>query len=272
MKEEYGLKKDNKDCVNLNKSAVVGECNSVDVEPITTPGNEDGIVTMKVPITLAERKVTTNLSAHIRFPHPVLEIKDIKKRVKIVQCKLLLPAIPAKRDPFDTDDMDFMLHISGFVRKNIQYATPCFDGKSSCVSSEMKSLTTDLRFECVTTIPASEFISPPQLPFFNKREEFDYFRAQDLGKGFPEKDQLLSSDLSQFHQVSTQFYNELPFCEIISSHITEWDEAIDRKPLQGRAPFEEGTFQNMSEKMLLQFTVKVLQNQQVRVQVAPDYY
>ena len=50
-----------------------------------------------------------------------------------------------------------------------------------------------------------------------------------LPSGFPEKDELLSSDLSQFHQESAQFYNELPFCELIASKIIEWDEAIDRR-------------------------------------------
>ena len=79
------------------------------------------------------------------------------------------------------------------------------------MSSVIKSLTTDIPFECVVTIPANEFISPPQLPVLNTREEFDFLRSQDLGQGFPEKDHLLSSDLSQFHQTSTQFYNELPF-------------------------------------------------------------
>ena len=116
---------------------------------------------------------------------------------------------------------------------------------------------------------SGDFISPPQRPVLNARSEFDFFRAQNLGHGFPEKDQLLSSDLSQFHQQSTQFYNELPFCELISSTITEWDEAVDRKPLHGNAPFEEGYFHRIVEKIFLQFTIKILQNQQARVTVNP---
>ena len=114
---------------------------------------------------------------------------------------------------------------------------------------------------------ARDFISPPQRPVINNRREFDFFRSQNLGPGFPEKDHLLSSDLSQFHQESTQFYNELPFCELISSQIIEWDEAVDRKPLHGNAAFEEGYFQRIVEKIFLQFTIKILQNQQARVEV-----
>ena len=237
--------------------------------PVVTPGNRlANQVIMKVPITLAERNVTTSLSANINFPHPVLEIKDIKKRVKIVQCSLVLE--PALTVAQSFDRVDGHLFLKGFVRKNIQYASPTHHSSDdSCVSSSIKSLTTDIPFECVVTLPAGDFISPPQRPVLNARAEFDFFRAQNLGHGFPEKDQLLSSDLSQFHQQSTQFYNELPFCELISSTITEWDEAVDRQPLHGNAPFEEGYFHRIVEKIFLQFTIKILQNQQARVTVNP---
>lgn len=245
-------------CVSFNQSASVEQCSNVPVSPIIAP---PGRRIIKVPVTLAELTVRTNMVANIHFPDPVLEIKDIKKRVKIVQCRLLLP--PAPSPVFSTGD--FQLHLRGFVRKNIQYATPCPDSTGSCVSSDIRSLTTDIPFECVTVIPATSFISPPLLPILNTRNEFDFLRVQELGQGFPEKDQLLSSDLSQFHQESTQFYNELPFCELISSRILEWDEATDRQPLPNHAPFEEGSFQNAVEKMFLEFTIKVLQTQQVAV-------
>jgi hypothetical protein len=252
-----------KKCVDVNVSAHMGECENREATPITTPVN--GPVLLHVPVVLAERTISTNLVANIKFPEPVLEIKDIKKQVKIVQCKLLLPGIPAVNgsDPFAPTDIS--LFLKGFVRKNIQYATPCPDSSSHCVSSEMRSLTADVPFECVTRLAAGDFITPPQLPFTNSRSEFDFFRARDLGHGHPEKDKLLGSDLSQFHQVSSQFYNQFPFCELVSSNIIEWDEAIDRKPLPGKAPFEEGAFHNIVEKMFLEFTVKILQKQQVAV-------
>jgi hypothetical protein len=255
-----------KDCVEFNTSAHMGECENVRATPITTPGTA---AIIRVPVTLAERTIRTNLVAHIKFPDPVLEIKDIKKRVKIVQCRLLLPGIPASTNPADIfERTDLRLFIKGFVRKNIQYASPCPNSTDECVSSVMKSLTTDIPFECVTTILGSEFITPPQLPFFNQRDEFDIYREQDLGHGYPEKDHLLSSDLSQFHQVSTQYYNQVPFCELISSNITEWDEAVDRKKLPGQSPFEEGAFHTVLEKMFLEFNIKILQNQQVPVVIA----
>ena len=264
------MNKDKK-VVDVNVSAHVGECENEPVDPITTP---EGKTIIKVPVTLAELNVKTNLVAKIHFPDPVLEIKDIKKRVKIIQCRLLLPGFPEHdcSDNFPFEKRTLRLFIKGFVRKNIQYATPCPESKSHGVSSKIRSLTVDVPFECVTTIKAKDFLTPPQLPFHNQRSEFDFFRTQKLGEGFPEKDELLSSDLSQFHQVSTQFYNELPFCELVRSDIVEWDEAIDRHSFP-HAPLEEGVFQEVIEKMFLEFTIKVLQNQQVRVYALPpeDY-
>lgn len=255
-------------CIDFGKSAGVESCCSTPVNPLTQPGNAAGQAVLRVPVTLAERRVSTVLSAHINFPEPVLEIKDIKKRVKIVQCSLMLQPVTCPDDAFEPADATLVL--KGFVRKNIQYACPDSNTSDHCVSSTIRSLTTDVPFECVTIIPRTAFLTPPQRPVLNARAEFDFFRSQPLGHGFPEKDHLLSSDLSQFHQTSTAFYNQFPFCEILSHNILEWDEAVDRQslPVSGNAPFEEGYFQRIVEKMVLNFDIKVLQNQQVVVNVA----
>ncbi|MDP4172032.1 MAG: hypothetical protein Q8906_15590, partial [Bacillota bacterium] len=80
-------------------------------------------------------------------------------------------------------------------------------------------------------------------------------------------------------QISTQFFNELPFCELIRADIIEIDESLDRMPLPGTDHWPshetdgpranpivgEGTFTRLSEKMILDLTLKLLQTQQVRV-------
>lgn len=263
-------KKEHRDCIDFNESANLQDCMSNAVTPITTPGGAAGRIITKVPVTIAERNVSTNLSVKIKFPHPVLEIKDIKKTLKIVQCSLVLQPVGPGQNPFAPADGHLFLR--GFLRKNIQFASPmmdkCHDYHDSCISSVIKSHTVNVPFECVVTIPANAFISPPQRPVVNTRSEFDFFVSRDLGQGFPEKDELLSNDLSQFHQSSTQNFNELPFCELISSSITEWDEAIDRRPIHGHyGTVNEGVFHTISEKVHLQFVIKVLQKQQARVNV-----
>lgn len=211
-----------------------------------------GKIVTKVPVVLAQLTLQVNVDAFIKFPEPVLEIKDIKKHVKLTQCRLLLPTNK--------------LFVKGFVRKNIQYASPCKEidpSTSKSVTSDLHSLTVDIPFHCVTEI--KDFLTKPVMPEMNKRNEFDFFVSKPLPTGFPEKDELLSNDLSQFHQESTQFYNELPFCELLSSKIIEWDEAIDRTPFPRSAPIGEGVFTEIEEKMVLDISIKVLQNQQIRV-------
>lgn len=251
------MKKDKhqQSCVKLNESASVEQCMSSAAGTPITPAGER---ILRVPVELGAYNVTTNLVANISFPYPVQEIKDVKKRVIITQCRLMTrTSTGGDDDQFSAGP--FPLFIKGYVRKNIQYASPCHKDRGECETAKMKSLTVKVPFECMTTVTLD---SPVQLPVRNSREEFDFFRAQALGSGFPEKDELLSSDLSQFHQESTQAYNQLPYCELIASRILEWDEATDR---ESDGPTDEGYFHHIVEKMHVTFTVKVLQNQQVRV-------
>ncbi|MEK3854465.1 CsxC family protein [Cytobacillus sp. FSL H8-0458] len=212
-----------------------------------------GKIVTKVPVVLAELCLQINIDALITFPEPVLEIKDIKKSVKLTQCRLLLPTNK--------------LFIKGFVRKNIQYAAPCPDIEmhtAKTVASEIHSYTVDVPFQCVTEV--KKFLTCPVMPETNHRNEFDFLISKPLPTGYPEKDELQTKDLSQFHQESIQHYNELPFCELVCSKIIEWDEAIDRQPLpKGGGPLDEGYFTKIEEKMVVDITIKVLQKQQIRV-------
>ncbi|MGI8383418.1 CsxC family protein [Robertmurraya sp. P23] len=210
---------------------------------------------MKVPVVLGETTVQIDLDSIIEFPEPVLEIKKIKKNLKLVQCRLLLPTNK--------------LFLKGFVRKNIQYATPKAGGKDF-VSSSIHSLTVDVPFQAVTQI---DFLNKPAFKAGPKTTEFEYFMSSPLPHGYASKEKLLSADLSEYNQISGEVFNELPYCELIASHFIEMDEALNRKMgtvfgPEGEicAPFEEGTFTKIEEKMVVELTLKVLQNQQVKMQ------
>ncbi|WP_442870447.1 CsxC family protein [Aneurinibacillus sp. Ricciae_BoGa-3] len=175
----------------------------------------------------------------------------MKKRTKVTQARLIQP-----RTGIGTPK----LFLSGFVRKNIQYAAnpmvelpPTPLTMTTELLSTINSLTVDVPFDCVA--PITSFLTPPVGPFLNTRNEFDFLVSRPLGTGFPEKDTLMSTDLSQFHQEkSTEFFNEQVFVELISADITEWDESLNRVPipgLSGAQAVEEGTFTQMSEKMVL---------------------
>lgn len=233
-----------RNCVKV-KGNTLGTCDNtqVDLDPITT-----GAVA-KIPVVLAELTVQVNVNSFIKLPKSALEIKDIKKRLKITQCRLLQ----------NTN----VLFIRGFVRKNIDFSTrSCSNHDGIC--GDIRHCTVDTPFECTTTVTFNGTDPAPVL--FNTRSEFEYFKQEKLPNNFPEKEKLLSGDLSQFDQTSTEYFNELPYCELISSEIYEFDEYLNRKPIyDDSAPFEEKEFKKLEEKMVIFITLKLLQNRQVEI-------
>ena len=220
---------------------------TVPIEAIT-----DGAVA-KIPVVLAELTLQVNIDSLIELPEPAIEIKDIKKKVKVTQCLLLQ----------NTN----VLFIKGFIRKNIDYSTrECSNSMGIC--GELKHCTIDIPFSCTTNVTFNG--TAPAEVINNTRNEFQYFRQEDItGSGFAEKDKLLSGDLSEFNQISEEFYNELPYCELIRSRIVDFNEYLNReKPYYGEVPFEEKEFMEIEEKTVLELTIKILQKRQVEIPIS----
>ncbi|MTI46526.1 CsxC family protein [Sporosalibacterium faouarense] len=216
---------------------------STDITPITS-----GVVA-KIPVVLSEFTVRIAINSKIELPEPAIEIKNIKKRVKITQCLLLQ----------NTN----VLFIKGFIRKNIDYSTrDCSNKKAIC--GDIHHCTVDVPFQCTTIVAFNGTTPAPVVT--NTQSEFEYFRRQELPREFAEKDKLLAGDLSEYNQMSTENLNELPFCELISSRIVEFDEYLNRTPIyKPHAPFEEKEFEEIEEKMVVFLTLKLLQNRQVAI-------
>lgn len=222
------------DCVN-NTEEIMGIVNEV---------------VAKIPVVLSEFTVQINTTAMIRLPEPALEIKNIKKRVKVTQCLLIQ----------DTN----MLFIKGFVRKNIDYSTrSCSNNEAVC--GDLRHCTVDVPFSCTTPVTYNG-TDPAQL-IRNSVEEFEFFKTDDLDSPqFAEKDELLSGDFSEYNQISSEYFNERPYCELIKSRIVEYDEFLDRRrPIYTDLPFEEKEFTKIEEKMVIYLTLKLLQKRQVRL-------
>ncbi|SCY67640.1 CsxC family protein [Alkaliphilus peptidifermentans] len=229
------------------KSETTNNCENtvVPLSPLTT-----GAVA-KIPVVLAELEAQINVNAIITLPEDALEIKRIKKHLKITQCLLIQ----------DTN----VLFIKGFVRKNIEYATANrFYSSAEGVFGDIRHVTVETPFQCTTPVT---FNGIEPLPVINRTsEEFEYYKEQKLGPQFAEKDKLLSGDLSEFNQISTEFFNELPYCELINSRIVEFDEFLNRKhPSKIKLPFDEKVFNSIEEKMVIFLTIKLLQNRQVAI-------
>ncbi|MFG6496354.1 DUF3794 domain-containing protein [Fictibacillus sp. UD] len=240
-------------------------CDSEPVTPEVIPASE--LTYVKLPVVLAELAVQIPMHARIVFPdgEEVLEVKTIGKKTFVTQCKLL------NRQPREGQrDFRPKVYLAGFVRKNIQYASlPVADADGEVLST-IKSLTVDVKWDCVTEV--DEFLTNPVGPFYDTRADWGYLVSRTLPDGNPAKDRLHGTDLSQFHQDSTQYFNEMPFCELIQADIIEIDEALtpltDLALPMGTDPNSivgERTFTELSEKMVLELTVKLLQLQQVRI-------
>ncbi|SHK82307.1 CsxC family protein, partial [Desulforamulus aeronauticus] len=240
-------------CVSVTSSTVTNcESNLADTPVITA-----GALT-KIPVVLAQFQVQLNINARIDLPQPALEIKEILSSTKLIQSLLLLePEVVSGSGN---------LFLKGFIRKNISYATSgCFNKEGVC--GDIRHCTVDVPFSCTTVVT---YDTPPVLPVSNSMAEFQFFRSQKLNHGqFAEKDQLLSSDMSEHNQVSVEYFNELPYCELISSRIVQYDEFLNRQKVNKEAPFEEHLFTRIEEKMILTLTVKLLQKQSVQIPPAP---
>ena len=188
--------------------------------------------------------VTVSIPAETVFtlPTKALELKRIKKNLKITQCRFFNFSPPVPGRPQDTPK----LFLGGFVRKDIQYSEPTHQ-TAHTVAGIIKDFVVNVPYTCVIDL-GGDLVIPPTL--FSQQMEYEFLSSKSLPSGFSPKDTLMSGDISELNMVSTEFLNELPKCTLVYSQINEMDDAIDRVPLKG-GPFEEGTFRTVQEKMII---------------------
>ncbi|MCT4605500.1 MAG: hypothetical protein N4A64_05215 [Marinisporobacter sp.] len=217
---------------------------AVPMDAITT-----GVIA-QIPVVLAKLVVQINMNALIELPELAYEIKEIKNKIKVTQSLLMQ----------DTN----MLFIKGVIQKHINYALSN-DCRGGCIYGELKQCTVDIPFNCTTNVLFNGN-SPLQVEN-NKRDEFAFSRRSEMNrKDFSQKDQLLSNDSSEHNQVDVEFYNELPYCRLVNSKIIENDKIIKDKILEGSEDSCEGkVFNKIEENMVVFLTLKILQNQQVKI-------
>lgn len=199
------------------KSETIIECAN---QPSLIDALPTGVVA-KIPVILAELTITLNVHSIYDLPDWTNEIKNIKKRLNITQCKLMQ----------NTN----ILFIKGLVRKTLQYSV----NTSSDCSNYTRDYTVDIPFKCTTTVT------------FNGIEPAPLVHTSSLTNKYN-----IPDDFSEFNQISTAFYNELPFCELISSRIVEFTEL--HNPMDRLS-------KSVEDKMVIYLTLKILQYRQVAI-------
>ena len=216
-------------------------------------GCTDEPVVVKIPVVLAETNITIPVEATITLDQVAMEIKRIKKNVFLTQSRLI---------PFSQDSHTGtgILFIAGFVRKNIEYATQtCPVGTSVNVCGDIRHCTVEVPFNFTTRVT---FLRPPVFTENTTPSELEFFTDKIQGCDVC-ADPVLGRNPCDQSFFSTEFFNEKPYVELVRADITEID--IHTNPTSNCQTPSEQTFTQLTEKIVINLTLKVLQNQQVRV-------
>ena len=218
-----------------------------------TPMGRSGPIVAKIPVVLGEREIQIDVEAVFKLNEPFFEIKRIKKNVYLTQCKLL------PRSGVIAPDGTLVsgkLFISGFVRKNIEYATAdCIE--KEIVSGRIAHTTIDVPFTAVTEVI---YTVPPVVRVRGIQREIDLLSScgcQDCTGAIIGK-----SDCEQYLEENITF-NESPYCELEGVRIFEDD--INTDPLYHKNNSKVKLYNKVIEKMVIYIRIKVLQLQQVNI-------
>ncbi|MDU5109441.1 MAG: hypothetical protein E6248_03280 [Clostridium sp.] len=221
--------------------------------PVAPAVIAQGPVVVKVPVVLAETNITIPVEATIKLDHPAIEIKRIRKNVFLNQSRII---------PFSQDSQfgTGILFISGFIRKNIEYATKtCSRYGSPNICGDIRHCTVEVPFHFTTRIT---FLRPPVfIPNFTPLE-LEFFN--DKNKSCDAcADPVIGRNVCDQSFLNTEIFNEKPFTELVRADIAEID--IHTDPYKDCETPTEQLFTKLTEKIVVNLTLKVLQNQQVRV-------
>lgn len=251
IKLEYGKAK-YVDCVpkkSYNPEVISGIVDCCVNKQVDITGLTSGVIA-KLPVVLAQFTVQLNIHSSINLPDYIKEVKDIKKKIKVTQCCLLQ----------DTN----MLFIKGTIRKEIDY-TSNTSKDSSIECGDVQHCTVDIPFKCTTPVTFNGI--EPEAVVASNVKEFEFFKKNSLiRKDVNEEDEMYCDGFTEKSRVSNEYYNEVPYCELVSSKMVEHDECIkpcDKNNLLGDKKKSE--YKILEEKGVLYLTLKILQDRQVAI-------
>ncbi|KAB2330004.1 Uracil permease [Cytobacillus depressus] len=194
--------------------------------------------TIKVPVVLAEPTLQIVLESTITLNPAATEIKRVVKNVFLNQVKL----VPVAFKPIHGTDFFKVtrakLFVAGHIRKNIEYASAECNGA-------LQDRIADVPFSGFADIKT--FLTKPILGV-----------SEDSKTAFLNEQNGLVPRLDKFFFQNLVKYNEQPFGELVAANFFE----VDFSPV---ITSPEGSFSTITEKIVLDLTVKVLQTQQLKL-------
>jgi hypothetical protein len=203
--------------------------------------HKDSKPIIKIPVVLAETTIQIVVEANIPLDPPAVEIKRVFKDVFLTQCKLVPVKFSNDKCPGVRTATRAKLFIEGYIRKDIEYATADCNGV-------IRDRIATVSFSGFADLEGDDFLIYPTLggSSDSRRSRFIDPNTGDS----PRQDKYFFEN--------SVYYNEQPYCELISANFFE----LDFSP---RAVDAGGTFDSLQEKIVVDLTLKVLQIRQVKV-------
>jgi hypothetical protein len=196
---------------------------------------------LKVPVVLAERTIQVVVEADIPLSPAATEIKRVTKNVFLEQVKL----VPVRFVRIDNTDFFRVtrakLFVSGFIRKDIEYASGTCNGA-------LQDRIAEVPFSGFTELQQGDFLTFPIIGISEESKAFFLNEKNDLT---PRLDKYFFQNLVK--------YNEQPYGELVGANFYELDFSPVKVDIRGQ-------FSTLREKIVMDLTVKVLQVQQMQVQ------
>ena len=208
---------------------------NVAARPLVTPA---GLI--KVPVVVAERTIQIVVEANIPLDPPAVEIKRVAKNIFLTQCKLVPVAFAPVAGTNFRNVTRGKLFVEGYIRKNIEYASPGCQGA-------LQDIVANVPFSGFADILEADFLT---LPLIAASADATSHFINPKNGDFPR--------LDKYFFENSVYYNEQPYCELISANFFELD--FSPCPTALNEPFD-----TLREKIVVDLTLKVLQVQQVQV-------
>ncbi|MDV4152063.1 hypothetical protein R0131_14635 [Clostridium sp. AL.422] len=211
----------------------------------------DEVLYVKFPVVLAETNVTITVEDTIIFNKEVMELKEIKKNVFLTKTNLIpYSSITGNKD-------SGILFVKGFISKKIEYKIMEYNAfEESNVHGSIRYCTVEVPFNFTTRVT---FIRQPIFIESNHTSELKFI-------GDIPNDLDLNIEYDSFEKgfVFTEVFNEKPFVEIVKATFIEVD-SNDNSILSNDVTTEQ-ICTRVKEKIVLSLILRVLQNQQLRIE------
>ncbi|MFC0524619.1 CsxC family protein [Pontibacillus salicampi] len=197
---------------------------------------------LKVPVLLAETELQIVVEADIKLDPPAVEIKRVLKDIVLTQCKLVPVAFGEEMEDGTREVTRAKLFVEGYIRKNIEYAARGCNG---------------VIYDKIAKVPFSGFADLND-------SDGDFDTLPVFGTSFESKSQFLNDKkqdrprFDKYYFQNSVFYNEQPFCELVSANFFEIDYSEGYNPI-------DYEYEKIREKIVVDLTLKVLQTRQVSI-------